>query len=90
MGEKEGEKLVDHRYELEESESPSHGVYTTVATLEDCSPLDLPPLAESADTDALDALLAGGGEECLVSFEYCGYDVTARPDEVHVHRSHNA
>ncbi|WP_226377589.1 HalOD1 output domain-containing protein [Haloterrigena turkmenica] len=44
-------------------ENPSAGVWSVIAVLEDCSSLDLPPLTEATDSDALDALLLA--EHCL-------------------------
>lgn len=48
---------MGRQYTSDESEAPSEGVYSVVAAIEDRSPPDLPPLAESTDPDALDALL---------------------------------
>lgn len=74
-------------YTLDEDETPSRGVYTVVAAVENCSPLDLTPLAEATDPDALDTLLEGDSEREQVSFQYCGYDVTVTPTEVRVKES---
>lgn len=78
---------VVQQHTLDEAEAPSEGVYSLVAVIENCSPLDLTPLAKTIDTDALDALLAGKSEGKQVSFEYCGYNVTATPDEICVEES---
>lgn len=41
------------QYTLDEDEPPSRAVYSTVAAVENRSPLDLTPLAEVTDPDAL-------------------------------------
>lgn len=73
-----------HQYTLAADETPSEGVYTVVAVMENCSPLDLRPLAEVVDPDAVDVLLTGETEVERVSFEYAGYDVTVTPTTVRV------
>lgn len=72
------------RYALDAGEPPSRGVYTAVAETRGCSPLDIPPLAETIDPDALDALLTGDNSTDAVAFEYCGYEVQVTPGEVRV------
>jgi hypothetical protein len=73
-----------HRRALDADERPSRGVYTAVAEARDCSPLDLSPLADAVDPDALDALLTGDDPTDAVAFEYCGYEVRVTPVEVRV------
>lgn len=72
------------QYTLDEDEAPSEGVYTVVAAVENCSPLDLTPLAKATDPDALDALFTAENGTDHVSFEYCGYAVTATSDKIRV------
>lgn len=72
------------RHALDAEEVPSRAVYSVIATLEDCSPLDLTPLGEAIDPDALDALFADGGASNEYSFSYCGYSVTVTSNEVRV------
>lgn len=50
-----------------------------VANTADVDPLELPPLCESVDPDAL-AALVGGLSEGAVSFTYAGHDVTVESD----------
>jgi hypothetical protein len=61
-------------------------VLETVAAAERVDPVDLPPLSETLDPAALNALLdheAGGQTPVTLTFEYCGYEVTANgPDAV--------
>ncbi|WP_049892821.1 HalOD1 output domain-containing protein, partial [Natronococcus jeotgali] len=72
---------MDQKNILDKQEFPSAGVYTVVAAIENCTPLDLPPLAEVIDPDALDALLTEDTRTDEVSFKYCGYTVTVTSDE---------
>ena len=55
-----------------------------VADRENADPLDLPPLAEAVDTDALSALFATPGRSPdSVTFAYNGYSVTVEgPEQV--------
>lgn len=58
-----------------------------VAAIEDVDQSDLPPTDESVDTEAVDELLAsdvaGSARSSVeIEFTYCGYHVTARPDDV--------
>lgn len=57
---------------------PSLAIARSVAEALDCSPLDLPPLANSGiDPDSLDALFDSPGSEALdVRFRYAGHHVT--------------
>lgn len=82
----EDEEILE-RYTLGDDEPPSQGVYSGVATLEDSSPLDLAPLAEAVDPDALDALLAGETRQIRVILQYCGYEIAVTADEVRVKES---
>lgn len=73
-----------HEYMLDEDETPSAAVISAAAAVEGRSPLDLTPLAEVVDPDALDTLLTTDAGTGQYSFEYCGYEVMATPDEVRV------
>jgi hypothetical protein len=56
-------------------------VLETVAAAERVDPVDLPPLADAVDPQALNDLFApaaGEGAPATVRFEYCGYEVTVR------------
>ncbi|WP_290818170.1 HalOD1 output domain-containing protein [Halovivax sp.] len=46
-----------------------------VAEQHDTSPEDLPPLYETIDSDALDALFDSTSESMRVTFTYCGYQI---------------
>lgn len=69
-------------YSLDSDEKPSAGVWSVIAAIENCSPLDLPPLAEATNPDALDTLLANSNGSEQLSFEYYGYEVTVTSDTV--------
>ena len=59
-----------------ESEAPSARVIEAVAQETGESPLELsPPLFESIDPDALDALVASASTDVHVTFDYTGYEV---------------
>lgn len=76
-----------HPYTLDGDEAPSEGVYSAIAEVENCSPLDFRQLAEVIDPDALDSILSENTEMAEVSFEYCGYRVTATSAEIIVEES---
>lgn len=65
---------------VRERQTVSERVIQTVATASGTDALELPPLWDAIEPDALDTLVAGmaDGE---VSFAYAGYDVTVTSDE---------
>lgn len=66
----------------------SERIVETVAVREGVDPVDLqPPLYETIDTEALDALFAAADGEVrslVVEFTYCGHEVRVTPDDVAV------
>lgn len=57
--------------------TPSMAVIDAVAEVLDIDPLELDPIFESIDTDALNGLLSGGEESPIhISFRFAGCDVT--------------
>ncbi len=61
-------------------ESASTAVVSAVAAVLDIDPLDMDPLHATVDTDALDSLITPQNSavgDLHVTFEYCGYEVTA-------------
>lgn len=62
----------------------SEQIISEVANRTNADPMDLPPLYESIDPDALEALFAptksGGIRFGRVEFPYAGYDVTVEFD----------
>lgn len=64
---------------------PSEAVVTRIANSEGIDPLELPPLYEAIDADALDALVGTGKRSDAdpeVEFTYSGYEVTITSDAV--------
>jgi hypothetical protein len=64
-----------------EDATPTEAVVDAVADARDCDPLDLPPLNDAVDPDALDALFAdtAGGTPRYggyLTFHYCDCTVT--------------
>lgn len=61
--------------------SPSDRVVQTIADREGVDPTELPPLFESVDPDALDALLRRDDTAgAQVTFTHHGHEVTVRSD----------
>lgn len=67
-------------YELSAEESPTEGVVQALATAAGASPLELDPLYNTLDPEALDTLFSpspsGGRSGEYIVFEYEGYEVT--------------
>lgn len=51
-------------------------IVSRVGELEQTDPLDLPPLAETIDVEALDQTLDSVDGPYSIQFTYCGYTVT--------------
>jgi hypothetical protein len=68
-----------HRYR-ESSEAPPEPATFAVSDATDRPPLELDPLAEALDPDALDALFADRRTSGRVSFLYAGRSVTIAAD----------
>lgn len=71
--------------EVTQRETVSDTVFHGVADAEGVSPLDLQPLGEVIDTDALNRVIASTGDSTgasrVLSFAYSGYEVTVCGDE---------
>lgn len=68
-----------------ETTAPSMAVITLLAEVLDSSPVEMEPLNNTVDTEALDTLVAAAdrlAEGVEVSLTYERYDVTVRPDVV--------
>lgn len=74
----EGESY-ESDHEWGETDVPSAVVVRTVAALSGENPLDMPPLHDVVDPDALDEVLASGRADeersIHVSFQYFGYSI---------------
>jgi len=55
-------------------------VVRAMAEVRGTSTLELPPLADAVDPEALDTLCAEGGATSRVAFDYAGYRVGVEPD----------
>jgi len=72
-------------YEQDFDGTPSEAVVSTVAGATAQSPLEMQPLFEVIDPDALDRLLGEGGEpnsSMRITFRYCGYRITVTPNRI--------
>lgn len=72
-------QAMDGRDE-DELEEPAIRVAEEVAQAKGVDVLDLDPLFETIDSDALNALLANADQDVAVAFEYEGYAVRIRGD----------
>lgn len=57
-----------------EIETVTIEITRAVADEEDCSPLELPPLYDAVDADAMETVLQGA-DSCELTFRYHGYEV---------------
>ncbi|AGB36627.1 HalOD1 output domain-containing protein [Natronococcus occultus] len=71
--------LVEHN-----QSTPVIAVIEAVAGATDSDPLNLPPLYESVDPDALNTLFNGSETGTQVAFEYAGLEVVVQGEEVEV------
>lgn len=73
------------RFDRDRSDRATTALVEAVATVTGRKPTDLPPLYESVDTDALEALLSStatrSGRPVSVSFEYAGVEVVVHADQ---------
>lgn len=74
------------RQPITDDDPPSRATYLAVSRATGRDPLDLPPLAECVDTDALDSLtgLSDAADDVETTFEYAGCIVTVTGEEVRV------
>ena len=83
----EEERRMGRSYSPGADETPSEAIYSAVADGENCSPLDLTPLATVTDPDALDDVLTADPGVSRVVFQYSGYEVTATASEISLEKS---
>lgn len=78
--------MTEYTYERRSSQTASEAVIAAVSEATDQSPLEMIPLAEVVDPDAVDGLVTrdDGATAVSVAFDYCGRHVTVTPDEVQV------
>ena len=68
-------RQTDDRLALQSDATASEAVVATVADRSGTDPIALPPLYDSIDPDALDAIF-GDDRPGRVTFSYAGYEVT--------------
>jgi Halobacterial output domain 1 len=80
------EEPVALRYSMDADETACEAVCRAVATVEDCSVLELAPIGEVIDTDSLDALFSPShrDERYHLTLRYAGYEVVLHGDEITV------
>ncbi|WP_235920792.1 HalOD1 output domain-containing protein [Natronorubrum halalkaliphilum] len=76
----DGMVRADTAWGQDAENTPVYTVTAAVADAIDADQLELPPLYEAIDPDALNSLLTSGGapSECQVSFQYAGCAVTVQ------------
>lgn len=74
----------DHTSRIGDEEHASEAVLRTVAAVSDRPLLDLPPLQEVVDMDALDQLFTSSAALDSIQFSYEGYEITVEQDQVHL------
>lgn len=64
--------------------TPVSAIVTAIAELNECDPLDLPPLIESVDPGALNRLFSSTTNNAIhrLAFSYCGYEVIVQQTEI--------
>lgn len=76
--------VVDDRYDAAGDRTPAEAIVDAVATAAGVDPLDLPPLYEMVDPDAVDRLFGHPAEaaetEALLSFRFDTWNVFVRAD----------
>lgn len=78
-----------HRASPTDAEPVVATISRAVGTVTDRSPLDLPPLGEVVDTDAVEAIVASEQSSGHLAFEYLEYVVVVHADgDVAVYDAH--
>lgn len=77
--------MRDHVYERSADETPTQAVVSALADATNQSPLEMDPLAESIDPDALNEICRSEGDAAsFVQFQHCDRMVTVDSDEIRV------
>ncbi|QRV17800.1 hypothetical protein JMJ58_22475 (plasmid) [Haloterrigena salifodinae] len=71
---------ITANWDADTDNTPVYAVVSAVAEAEGVDPVDLPPLYETIDPEALNDLLSSRDDSTVatVEFEYAGYAVTVR------------
>lgn len=78
---------ITKHWDRDSEDTPVYAVVSAVAEADGTDPVELPPLYEAIDSEALNALFTARSETTVgkVAFQYAGYNVTVRGNgEVHV------
>jgi hypothetical protein len=77
---------VRYPHDPADDAKPSERVVRSVAALTDTDPVDLPPLYDAIDPEALDRLVDSQADsECEIAFQYAGTEVYfSEPGDLHV------
>lgn len=80
-----------YRYEFDDDpERTSEEVVSVVSAVDGTDPMDLPPLAETIDPDALDALFdRENAADRRLTFYYYSYRITVTADTIRIEESPN-
>ncbi|WP_276254572.1 HalOD1 output domain-containing protein [Halomontanus rarus] len=84
----DGPIIAEATWDRESENTPVYAVVTAVAAAHDSDPVELPPLADSINPDALNDLFLARGETTVgqLDFHYLGYRVVVHGDgAVRVH-----
>ncbi|MFC6764323.1 HalOD1 output domain-containing protein [Natrinema soli] len=74
--------------ENDTNKTPVNAVIEAVAEETDSDPLDLPPLYETIEPDALNTLFNSSETSSQVLFQYAGFEVVVQGSEVEVEPLH--
>lgn len=77
------ESPLMHHHNIEDNENPSEAVIRAIEILTDTPMLQLDPLAESIDPEALDNLLTED-EDTQVTFTYCDFEITVNGEKIKI------
>lgn len=81
--------VYESSWEDETGAQPVYAVVSAVSDVEECNAMELPPLHESIDTDALNRLILPNtdtGADQII-FHYCGYKICVRDAEIQLQPS---
>ncbi|PGF13876.1 hypothetical protein CP556_22525 [Natrinema sp. CBA1119] len=69
---------------LIQNKPPVNAVTEAVAEATDSNPLELPPLYDAIDPDALNTLFNGSETNIQVLFQYAGFEIVVQDGEVEI------
>jgi len=78
------------RKQIERTESVHQTVLRAVSAATDQPVADLTPLQTAIDVDAMDTLMSPSKTRRSLQFQYMGFEITVKPDQVCVHESHES